>query len=72
MQNTIEIGHLSKKDKLKVMEAIWEDLSKDDEEIESPGWHHDVLQDTEKRLQLGEEKAVDWDTAKKELRNRFE
>ena len=49
-----------------------EDLSKDDEEFESPGWHHDVLQDTEKRLKLGEEKTVDWDTAKKELRKRFE
>ena len=71
MQNTFEIGHLSKEDKLKIMQAIWEDLSKDDEEIESPGWHQDVLLDTERRLHLGEEEAVDWDTAKKELRKRF-
>ena len=70
MQNAFEIGHLSKEDKLKVMEAIWEDLSKEDEELESPNWHQDVLQDTERRLKLGEEKEVDWNTAKKELRER--
>ncbi len=71
MQNTFEISHLSKENKLKVMEAIWEDLSKDDMEVESPGWRHDALRDTERRLELGEEKAVDWNAAKKELRKRF-
>jgi hypothetical protein len=72
MQNTFEIGHLSKEDKLRVMEAIWEDLSKEGEEVESPKWHQETLQDTEQRLNLGEEKTVDWQTAKKELRKRFE
>jgi hypothetical protein len=33
MQNTFDIGHLSKEDKLRVMEAIWEDLSKEDESL---------------------------------------
>jgi hypothetical protein len=71
MQNTFEIGHLSREDKLKVMEAIWEDLSKEDEEVESPKWHQKALLETEERLNLGEEKKVDWSTAKKELRERF-
>ncbi len=71
MQNTFEIGHLSKKDKVKIMEALWEDLSKDYKEVESPGWHHDALQDTKQRLELGKEKLVDWDIAKKDLRKRF-
>lgn len=71
MQNTFEIKHLSKKDKLRVMEAIWEDLSKEGEEVESPKWHQKVLKETEQRLNLGEEKIVDWGTAKKELRERF-
>jgi len=72
MQNIFEIGHLSREDKLRVMEAIWEDLSKEDEEVESPKWHQEALQETEQRLNLGEEKKVDWPTAKKELRKRFE
>ena len=72
MQNTFEIGHLSKEDKLRMMEAIWEDLSKESDEIESPQWHQEALQNTEQRLKSGDEKTVDWKTAKKEIRKRFE
>ena len=71
MQNTFEIQHLSREEKLRVMEAIWEDLSKESEEVKSPDWHHDALEETERRLKSGEEKTVDWPTAKKELRERF-
>ena len=72
MHNNFEIGHLSREDKLRVMEAIWEDLSKEDEEMESPKWHQKALLETEQRLNLGEEKNVDWHDAKKGLRERFE
>ena len=72
MPNSFEIGHLSKEDKLRVMEAIWEDLSREDEEVESPRWHKKALQETEQRLNSGEEEKFDWQTAKKELRERFE
>lgn len=72
MQNSIEIQHLSREEKLMVMEAIWQDLSNDDEPVESPGWHHKALQETEKQFSMGHEKVVDWQHAKKELRKRFE
>jgi hypothetical protein len=72
MESAIEIKHLSRKEKLRMMEAIWEDLSREDEEVESPGWHQQALLDTEGRLSAGQEKIVDWQAAKKELRNRFE
>jgi hypothetical protein len=72
MQNTFYIGHLSREDKLRVMDAIWEDLSKEDEEVESPKWHQEALMETEQRLNSGEEKIVDRSAAKKELRKRFE
>ena len=72
MENTIKINHLSRKQKLMVMEAIWEDLSKDDEPAKSPDWHKKALQETEQRYNAGEEKILDWRDAKKELRKRFE
>ncbi len=72
MQSTIEIKHLSREEKLRVMEAIWEDLSREDEDVESPNWHQKALQETEQRLSSGQEKIVDWKAAKKELRKRFE
>jgi hypothetical protein len=69
--NSIEIGHLSREEKLKVMEAIGEDLSKDAEQVESPEWHREALDETESRLRVGQETVVDWPEAKKELRKRF-
>jgi hypothetical protein len=72
MQSTIEIKHLSREEKLRVMEAIWEDLSREEDEVESPNWHQKALLETEQRLNSGQEKIVDWKIAKKELRKRFE
>jgi endonuclease/exonuclease/phosphatase family metal-dependent hydrolase len=72
MSNCIEIQNLSKEEKLRVMEAIWEDLSKDDDQIESPDWHLQALQETDQRFRSGQENIVDWQDAKKELRKRFE
>ena len=72
MQNTIEIRHLSREEKLRVMEAIWEDLLTDEEQIESPDWRQKALQETESRLSSGQEKIVSWQNAKSELRKRFE
>lgn len=72
MRSLIDIKHLSKAEKLRMMEAIWEELSANDQEVESPDWHQKALQETEHRLSAGQEKVVDWQTAKKKLRNLFE
>ncbi len=72
MQSTIEISHLSREEKLRVMEDIWEDLSKDEIAVDSPSWHHTALQKTKLRVESGQETIVDWESAKKDLRKRFE
>ena len=54
------------------MEAIWEDLSNEDEQIESPDWHKKALQDAEKKIFSGQEEIFDWKEAKNKLRKRFE
>ena len=72
MKTNIDIKHLSREEKLRVMEAIWEDLSCEDESIDSPAWHQEALQETENRIKSGEEKILDWKEAKAVLRKRFE
>jgi hypothetical protein len=67
----IETGRLSREEKLRVMEAIWEDLSRDAEQVESPDWHREALDETEGQLKAGQESVVNWPEAKKELRKRF-
>jgi hypothetical protein len=71
MANKIEIGHLSREEKLRIMEAIWDDLSREAEPIESPDWHRETLDETDRRLRAGQESVTDWHEAKKELRKRF-
>ncbi len=63
---------LSTKEKLQVMEAIWEDLAEEEHSVQSPSWHLESLKETEQRRKEGKETVVDWGDAKKELRKRFE
>lgn len=65
-----ELRKLSSAEKLKIIEALWEDLSCKPEDIESPEWHRDVLREREKRIASGEAKFSDWEKAKDEIRRR--
>ncbi len=72
MLDAAAIKQLSRKEKFWIMEAIWEDLSTEDELIESPAWHKEALSETENRLRAGQEQVLDWKDAKEKLRKRFE
>ena len=50
------------------MEELWTDLTRNEKEFESPAWHAKVLQEREDRVKAGRESFIDWDTAKKQLR----
>jgi len=56
-------------DKLRVMVELWADLTRNEKEYESPAWHQEVLQQREERLKAGKETPIDWEAAKKELRD---
>ncbi|MDX1640563.1 MAG: addiction module protein [Balneolaceae bacterium] len=72
MQTPIDIEKLSRVEKLQLMHVIWEDLVKDEKQVQSPEWHENVLRETEERVRAGKEHTIDWPEAKKELRKRFE
>ena len=67
-----DIQKLPRLEKVKLMEALWADLSQDDSAVESPAWHVQELQKTEERYLAGKEKVLDWNQAKKDLRKQFE
>jgi putative addiction module component (TIGR02574 family) len=67
-----ELRQLPKAEKLKIMEALWDDLASDDESLQSPPWHEAELRKTEADFSAGRAEAVDWEDAKRELRERFE
>jgi hypothetical protein len=67
-----QVLQLPKNEKLKMMEALWTNLSRDSSDLVSPAWHETVLKETEARYAAGKEGFSDWEEAKKELRDRFQ
>ena len=54
-------------EKLQVMEAIWDELSRNADDVPSPDWHRDPLSEREAAIVRGEVKFEDWATARKKL-----
>ena len=67
-----ELRQLPPIEKLKIIETLWADLAADDESFSSPAWHEAELRKTEADLAAGRIEVLDWEDAKKDLRNRFE
>jgi hypothetical protein len=60
-----ELRKLPADEKLRIIEALWADLAADEEASVSPDWH-------EAEFAAGKVEVLDWEVAKKELRQRFE
>jgi hypothetical protein len=63
----IDVQQMSIEEKLRTMEILWDDLCRNAPGSLSPAWHKNVLEVREKRVQAGEEKVLDWESAKKEI-----
>jgi putative addiction module component (TIGR02574 family) len=56
-------------ERLKLMETLWESLcAQPGAEIESPGWHGEVLAERTRRIDSGEETVSSWKEAKARIR----
>lgn len=55
---------MSRADKLRTMEELWADLTGDQSKYASPSWHFDELARTERSIESGQVKFVDWEKAK--------
>lgn len=71
MPTTLPIEKMTWDEKLRAMEALWEDLCREPDRIESPAWHGQVIEERSARVAAGEEQFIDWETAKRELRDRL-
>ena len=69
--SALEIQQLPRQEKLKLMEILWAELSRDEAELESPAWHADALRATAERRARGEETLPDWEQARAKLRVRL-
>ena len=72
MPVVLPLQKMSRDEKLRAMEALWADLSKDDDRFESPAWHARALREAERAMKNGEAKFSDWEEAKKRIRREAE
>ena len=49
----LPLKKMSRDEKLRAMEAIWADLSRDEGRFESPAWHKDELRKAEHAFRSG-------------------
>ena len=66
---TLPLEEMSMEDKISTMEILWEEICKDSNNLPSPLWHAEILQEREKRLAEGKDCFEDWEKVKDELRN---
>jgi hypothetical protein len=67
----LPLDQMTAREKLRAIETIWEDLSREERQVPSPDWHFDALKEREQRRKAGKEKVLDWEAAKKDLRRRY-
>lgn len=65
------LNHLSRLEKVRMMNDIWDDLTHDVEHFQSPDWHGQVLKETQQQLASGKIDSLDWSEAKQLLRNKL-
>lgn len=69
MDFALPLDQMTTAEKLQVLEQIWEDLSRNAQEIPCPSWHQDILQARDKRVQEGSAQFIDWHDAKQKIRD---
>jgi len=62
-----DVAQLPLDEKLTLMETLWEEISRIDENVEVPQWHRDVLDERELKIHSGEAKFLPWDDAKRQI-----
>ena len=70
MDVQLPLDSMTTLDKLRVLERIWDDLQRRPEEVPSPSWHGDVLENREDRIKEGSSQFLDWTEAKARIRDR--
>lgn len=72
MPTMIDLQEMTTPDKLRLMEALWQNLSTTASEVTSPEWHGEILAERDRLTASGEEAFIDWEIAKKQLRQELQ
>lgn len=54
--------------KLDLLETIWDDVTKNEEEFMSPSWHEPIIKESLAELESGKTELSDWAEAKERIK----
>lgn len=66
----LPLDQMTTEEKLRAMEALWADLTRNETRYESPKWHGEILQERAARVKQGKETFEHWEAAKQQLRQK--
>lgn len=53
MPATLNLKQMSRPEKVRLMEEIWQDLSADEQKVESPSWHGKIIAERVAKVEEG-------------------
>ena len=56
--NLADIKKMSTLERLKAMEALWDSLLYENEEMESPEWHEKIIEERKAKIKSGKAKFI--------------
>lgn len=68
MDVTLPLDQMTVQDKLRVIERIRENLTRDESAVPSPRWHRDILEKRENAISNGNDGFTGWEESKKRIR----
>jgi len=72
MNLTLPLEQMSTREKLSMMELLWDDLCQNNKDIAPPTWHKDILDQRQAAIDKGDAEFIDWEQAKKNIRQAVE
>lgn len=56
--DTSEISKMSRIERLAAMETLWDSLLREEVEVDSPDWHHEILQERKRKIESGKAEFI--------------
>jgi len=67
MSTALPLDQMSLDEKLRALEALWDDLCRREESVPVPTWHRELLDERQRLIEEGKVQFSDWETAKRRI-----
>jgi len=72
VETTVDLDQMTVTEKIRLMELLWRDISREPENVEVTDRHRRILEERDRALANGETEFIDFEDAVAEIRRRAE